>query len=208
MILILTKFHDKTIVIVTFIAVYVTLLLLYIFNNQGVIASHEPAHELEFTWTLYPAIILGGIAIPSLRILYLIDDVTHPNLTLKVIGHQWYWSYGIDAKEFDSYIINDVDLPVGAPRLLEVDNRVVAPTGLDIRLLVSSADVLHSWAIPSLGVKVDAVPGRLNQYNIVPMLPGIYYGQCSEICGANHSFIPISLERVSIRDWLNWRIRF
>lgn len=163
-----------------------------------------PAQELELAWTIYPAVTLGGIALPSLRILYLIDDVTYPSLSLKVIGHQWYWSYNIGEKEFDSYILNIDDLLVGSSRLLEVDNRVVIPSRIDIRLLVSSADVLHSWAIPSLGIKVDAVPGRLNQYSLISAIPGVYYGQCSEICGANHSFIPIALERVSTADWLKW----
>ena len=203
---ILNKFHDKTMVIIIFIAIYVTFLLYYIYSRDTAYSIHHPSQELELAWTVYPAIILRGIALPSLRILYLIDDIGHPNLTVKIIGHQWYWSYSLGDKIFDSYIVSEADLNLGSPRLLEVDNRLVIPTGLDIRLLVSSADVLHSWAVPALGIKVDAVPGRLNQFRLAALVPGVYYGQCSEICGANHRFMPIAVERVGIKDWINWRV--
>ena len=159
---------------------------------------------MEIVWTLYPAGILAGLALPSLRILYLLDDVGYPIIRAKVIGHQWYWSYELGDKIFDSYIVQDNDLEIGDQRLLEVDNRLVVPVGINLRILIRSRDVLHSWAIPSLGIKADAVPGRLNQVALTLLYPGLYYGQCSEICGANHSFIPICLEGVSYTDWAQW----
>lgn len=190
--------------IIVFIVVYVTSLLIYFLRNQVVVSPGAPANELEFAWTVYPAVVLIGIALPSLRILYLLDDVGVPKLTIKVIGHQWYWSYSVNEIIFDSYIINVTDLLPGYPRLLEVDNRLVLPTNIDLRFLISSADVLHSWAIPSLGVKVDAVPGRLNQFSFSVLKPGVFYGQCSEICGANHRFMPIALEAIGMMDWVHW----
>ena len=148
-------------------------------------------------------LILFFLAVPSLRILYFMDDVD-PYLTLKIIGHQWYWSYElIDLNlEFDSYIIGSVSL--GEFRLLDVDHRVVLPVGKNVRGLVRAADVLHSWALPSFGVKADAVPGRLNQVAFNLMRSGVFYGQCSEICGANHRFMPIVIEGVSLSSFLSW----
>jgi len=149
------------------------------------------------------------LALPSLRLLYLLDEVNYPVLTVKAVGHQWYWSYeysDFSDVEFDSYIVSSGDLEVGDYRLLEVDHRMVVPTWCDIRVLVSSADVLHSWAVPSLGVKVDAVPGRLNQLSFCVNRAGVYYGQCSEICGANHSFIPIAVEAVDVESFVSWLV--
>jgi cytochrome c oxidase subunit 2 len=161
---------------------------------------------IEIIWTVVPALILLVIALPSLRLLYLIDEVAEPSLTLKAVGHQWYWSYeysDFTNIEFDSYMLPESELR-GGIRLLEVDNRVVLPYLSRVRILIRAADVLHSWTIPRLGVKADAIPGRLNQLNLVFNRPGIFYGQCSEICGANHSFIPIRVEAVSLRSFLNW----
>jgi cytochrome c oxidase subunit 2 len=162
---------------------------------------------IEVIWTILPAIILIFIALPSLRLLYLLDEIRNPWLTLKSIGHQWYWRYEYsDFKklEFDSYIIPTNELSNNEFRLLDVDNRVVLPFNSQIRILVSAIDVIHSWTIPSLGVKIDATPGRLNQTNFFINRPGLFYGQCSEICGANHRFIPIVIERVPTNIFINW----
>ncbi len=162
---------------------------------------------IELIWTVIPALILVFIALPSLRALYLLDEVKTPAMTLKTIGHQWYWSYeyaDFPSIEFDSYMIPRNDIKDNDFRLLEVDNRTVIPFNTQIRLLVSAADVIHSWTIPSIGIKVDALPGRLNQLRIFSLRPGILYGQCSEICGANHRFIPIVLEVVNPKDFINW----
>ena len=153
-----------------------------------------------------PALTLIFIALPSLKLIYLIDEIRNPLVTLKTIGHQWYWTYEYsDFKniEFDSYILNS-NLNSFNFRLLEVDNRTVLPYLSHIRVLTSSADVIHSWTIPSSGVKVDASPGRLNQLRFNLNRTGIFFGQCSEICGANHSFIPISIERISPLKFIEW----
>ena len=165
------------------------------------------SQEIEIVWTILPAVILVLIALPSLRILYLIDEINDPHLTIKAIGHQWYWSYEYTDYEnlgFDSYIVPTQDLTPGQFRLLESDHRIVIPIESPIRVLVSAEDVLHSWTVPSLGVKMDAVPGRLNQTAFIASRPGVFYGQCSEICGANHSFIPIVVEAVPLEYFENW----
>lgn len=164
---------------------------------------------IEIIWTLIPAGVLVFIAFPSLKLLYLMDEVIDPALTIKAIGHQWYWSYeysdyGPETIEFDSYMVPTSDLNSGDLRLLEVDNRLVVPIQTQVRVLVTGADVLHSFAVPSLSVKIDAVPGRLNHTSFFVKRPGIFYGQCSEICGANHSFMPIVVEAVSLEKYINW----
>ena len=145
--------------------------------------------------------------------LYIIDELHNPQVTLKIVGHQWYWSYEYsdyivewpdESIVFDSYMILEDDLTAGAYRLLEVDNRVVLPSETVIRLLITSLDVLHSWAVPSLGVKMDACPGRLNQVSLFIERDGIYYGQCSELCGVNHAFMPIVVEALPIEDYESW----
>jgi len=158
---------------------------------------------LELFWTCSPALILIFVGLPSIRLLYLTDEVIKPIITVKTIGHQWYWSYEYsDFKniEFDSYILPNDSIF----RLLDVDNRTIVPMLSQIRILISAADVLHSWAVPSLGVKVDAVPGRLNQVNFLINRPGLSFGQCSEICGANHRFIPICIESIPIKEFIKW----
>lgn len=165
------------------------------------------SQEIEIIWTVIPGIILILIALPSLRILYLMDEINDPHLTIKAVGHQWYWSYEYTDYEnlgFDSYIIPTQELTPGQFRLLEADHRIVIPLESPIRILVAAEDVLHSWAVPTLGVKIDAVPGRLNQTAFVASRAGIFYGQCSEICGANHSFIPIVVEAVPLEHFENW----
>nr|YP_009024180.1 cytochrome c oxidase subunit II [Amphiporus formidabilis]AGL46758.1 cytochrome c oxidase subunit II [Amphiporus formidabilis] len=163
--------------------------------------------EVEAVWTLLPAVVLVFLALPSLRLLYLLDEINDSALTLKVVGHQWYWSYEysdfVDV-EYDSYMLASEDLVSGDYRLLEVDHRTVVPFSVDVRVLVTAADVLHSWTVPSLGVKADAVPGRLNQLSFFCSRSGVFYGQCSEICGANHSFMPIVVESVSVSDFISW----
>lgn len=187
---------------------------------------------LEIIWTILPAFSLFVIAFPSFCLLYAMDDKVDPSITLKVIGHQWYWSYEysdyvndlaklksesvvkLKGIKFDSYLIPEEDLSVPKKnkknkvgkilRLLEVDNRVIVPTFTHIRVLITGADVLHSWAIPSLGIKVDSCPGRLNQIFIFLKREGVFYGQCSEICGVNHGFMPIVIEAVSLEKYAFW----
>jgi cytochrome c oxidase subunit 2 len=167
---------------------------------------------IEIVWTIAPSLILILIALPSFALLYSIDEVVDPSVTLKAIGHQWYWSYEYSdynssdepAIAFDSYMIPDDELENGMLRLLEVDNRVVLPVNQHIRVIITGADVLHSWAIPSLGVKCDAIPGRLNQVSLFIKREGIFYGQCSELCGANHAFMPIVIEAVPIENYIDW----
>nr|WRW54043.1 cytochrome c oxidase subunit 2 [Mesembryanthemum crystallinum] len=165
---------------------------------------------IEIIWTIFPSIILMFIAIPSFALLYSMDEVVvDPAITIKAIGHQWYRTYEYSdynstdeqALTFDSYTIPEEDPELGQSRLLEVDNRVVVPAQSHVRFLVTSADVLHSWAVPSSGVKCDAVPGRLNQTSIMVQREGVYYGQCSEIRGTNHAFMPIVVEAVSRKDY-------
>jgi cytochrome c oxidase subunit 2 len=163
---------------------------------------------IEIVWTLFPSVILMFIAIPSFALLYSMDEVVDPAMTLKAIGHQWYWSYEYsdypESEAFDSYMVAEDDLEWGQLRLLEVDNRVVVPAQTHLRFIITSADVLHSWAVPSLGIKCDAVPGRLNQVSLFIKREGVYYGQCSELCGTNHAFMPIVVEAVSLDDYVDW----
>jgi len=203
----LISFHDHTLIILSLVLTVVTYALLVIILNKLTNRYLLEAQYIETVWTILPAIILLFLAIPSLRLLYLTDESRNPGITLKAIGHQWYWRYeytDFTDIEIDSYIIPTTDLNIGIYRLLEVDNRIVLPIQTEIRILVTAADVIHAWSIPALGIKVDAVPGRLNQLRVLINIPGIYYGQCSEICGANHSFIPISLETINTQRFLKW----
>jgi len=203
----LISFHDHTLIILSLVLTVVTYALIIIIFNKLSNRYLLDAQYIETVWTILPAIILLFLALPSLRLLYLTDELRNPNITLKAIGHQWYWRYeytDFTNVELDSYILPTSDLSPGIYRLLEVDNRVVIPIQTDIRILVTAADVIHAWTIPALGLKVDAVPGRLNQLRVLINMPGIYYGQCSEICGANHSFIPISIEVVNLKRFTTW----
>ena len=207
----LISFHDHTLIILTLVISIVAYALYVIITNKLTNRYLIEAQQIETIWTIVPAIILIFLALPSLRLLYLTDEVRNPSLTLKAIGHQWYWSYeytDFTDIEIDSYIIPTSDLNIGEYRLLEVDNRVVLPIQIEIRVLVTAADVIHSWTVPALGVKVDAVPGRLNQLGFTINTPGVFYGQCSEICGANHSFIPICIEAVNTKSFTNWITNF
>nr|YP_010692459.1 cytochrome c oxidase subunit II [Cepora nadina]WBV74612.1 cytochrome c oxidase subunit II [Cepora nadina] len=199
-------FHDHTLVILLMITILVMYLMMNLFFNKFINRFLLEGQMIELIWTILPAITLIFIALPSLRLLYLLDELNNPLITLKSIGHQWYWSYeysDFNNIEFDSYMINEND-QLNNFRLLDVDNRIILPMNNQIRILVTATDVIHSWTIPSLGVKVDANPGRLNQTNFFINRPGIFYGQCSEICGANHSFMPIVIESISMKNFINW----
>nr|YP_006303226.1 cytochrome c oxidase subunit II [Mauremys annamensis]ADG94802.1 cytochrome c oxidase subunit II [Mauremys annamensis]AJY78565.1 cytochrome c oxidase subunit II [Mauremys mutica]AKF78278.1 cytochrome c oxidase subunit II [Mauremys mutica] len=203
----LHHFHDHTLMIVFLISTLVLYIITLMMTTKLTYTNTMNAQEVEMIWTVLPAIVLITIALPSLRVLYLMDEINNPHLTIKAMGHQWYWTYEYtDYKnlEFDSYMIPTQNLPNGHFRLLEVDHRVVMPMESPIRMLISAEDVLHSWALPSLGVKADAVPGRLNQSTFIMARPGVFYGQCSEICGANHSFMPIVVESVPLKHFENW----
>jgi cytochrome c oxidase subunit 2 len=184
-------FHDWSIIFISRIAMGALLLLSMLYIKKASCRSIEDSQRVEFIWTLLPCIILLFVGFPSLRLLYMVDEIGDPSLTFKMIGHQWYWSYEYsDFKDldFDSYMEN------GPYRLLDSDHRLVLPSSLPLRGLTTSADVLHSWTIPALGTKADAAPGRLNQLSIMSDRSGVLYGQCREICGTNHSFIPIVAE--------------
>lgn len=200
-------FHDHAMLILILITTLVSYFMVSLALNSYVNRYLLDGQIIEIIWTVLPAVILIILALPSLRLLYLIDETTEPSITLKTIGHQWYWSYeysDFNEIEFDSYMVPTNSLNKGDIRLLEVDNRVILPYLTQIRVLVTAADVLHSWTIPRLGVKADAIPGRLNQLNLLFNRPGLYYGQCSEICGANHRFMPIRIEAINPKDFLNW----
>jgi len=208
-----TLFHDYLIIVLIFIITGVGVFILSLVQSQSFNRSLIEGQLLEAAWTLLPAVALVAVALPSLRILYNLDSSVRSNMTMKVIGHQWYWSYEYrdfwnvnftSQLRFDSYITPRDSLEPEILRLIDVDNRSVAPFLTKIRALITSADVLHSWAIPSLGVKLDATPGRLNQLTISSYRPGVVYGQCSEICGANHRYIPIVVEFISPADFFSW----
>nr|YP_011004278.1 cytochrome c oxidase subunit 2 [Ctenophthalmus yunnanus]WPS93666.1 cytochrome c oxidase subunit 2 [Ctenophthalmus yunnanus] len=200
-------FHNHSMIVIILITILVGYLMIMLFYNKYTNRMLMQSQNIEIIWTILPAITLIFIALPSLRLLYLLDDLNNPLITLKTIGHQWYWSYeysDFNNIEFDSYMIPSEELKNNDFRLLDVDNRVILPMNSQIRILITAADVLHSWTIPSLGIKADATPGRLNQLNFMINRPGLFYGQCSEICGANHSFMPIVIESISIKTFSNW----
>ena len=204
----LTQFHDHAmlilILVMSVVRVVIGSLALRKFRGRMYL-KHE---ILETVWTYVPGILLVILGAPSLLLLYIIDDIGAPVLTLKAIGHQWYWSYeysDLSDIMLDSFMIPTEDLKVGAYRLLETDHRVCLPLDSQTRVVVTSIDVIHSWAVPSLGVKIDAIPGRLNQIIVQPNKYGVLYGICSEICGANHAFMPIVVEVVSSSRLKEWK---
>nr|YP_004940478.1 cytochrome c oxidase subunit II [Cubaia aphrodite]AER54528.1 cytochrome c oxidase subunit 2 [Cubaia aphrodite] len=205
----LVFFHDYIMFILTVILVVVSWLILKSLINRHYYKFLVEGTVIEIVWTTIPAVILIFIAFPSLQILYTMDEVIDPALTIKAVGHQWYWSYEYsdyeaEPLEFDSYMVPTSDLNDGDLRLLEVDNRIVVPIHTHVRVMVTGADVIHSFTVPSLGVKADAVPGRLNQVSFFLKRPGVFYGQCSEICGSEHSFMPIVVEGVSLDKFVHW----
>nr|QQQ88921.1 cytochrome c oxidase subunit 2 [Hyalella franciscae] len=203
-------FHDFTMIVITLITVMVGLNMVFICSYNLTNRFLLQEQLVEIVWTIFPVFILLSIALPSLKALYLLDDPFNPSITIKAVGHQWYWSYeysDFPDIEFDSYMLPEENSNSIA-RLLETDNSLVLPTFSQIRVLVTGADVIHSWTVPSLGVKADAVPGRLNQMMMYINRSGIFYGQCSEICGSNHSFMPIKVEAVPMSYFVNWAMSF
>jgi cytochrome c oxidase subunit 2 len=208
----LERFHSLLLYVITAIVVFVFLLLVVVcvrFNRKSNPTPKNFSHNtlLEIVWTAIPVLILIVIAVPSLRILYYMETIEKPEMTLKVVGHQWYWQYEYDGNApfaFDSYMVKDEDLKAGEKRLLHVDNRVVLPIDTNIKILATSADVIHSWAVPALAIKVDAVPGKTNQTWVRITKPGIYYGQCSELCGVGHGFMPVMIEAVPVEQYKIW----
>ncbi|MDD9901874.1 MAG: cytochrome c oxidase subunit II [Alphaproteobacteria bacterium] len=206
-------FHDGILMpIITVIALFVLALLIYVvvrFNAKANPTPSKTSHNtmLEVVWTLIPVLILVVIIIPSMKLLYFADRTADAEMTLKVIGHQWNWEYEYpDHGEinFTALMVQDEDLKPGQPRLLTTDNPVVLPVDTNIRLLMTSVDVLHAWAVPAFGVKLDTVPGRINETWVRIEKPGTYYGQCSELCGALHGFMPIEIHAVSTDEFAKW----
>uniref|UniRef100_UPI0030DE8121 cytochrome c oxidase subunit 2 n=1 Tax=Squamanita imbachii TaxID=2976389 RepID=UPI0030DE8121 len=202
-------------IVISFGVFWILFSSIYYYNSRRNSISHKYLTHgtvLELIWTITPAFILIAIAFPSFTLLYLMDEVISPTLTIKVIGHQWYWSYEYSdfitdngySLDFDSYMIPETDLELGQFRLLDVDNKLIIPVDCHIRLIITGSDVIHSFAVPSLGLKLDAVPGRLNQVSLLAEREGTFYGQCSEICGVWHGFMPIVVEAVSSPDFLLW----
>nr|YP_010977226.1 cytochrome c oxidase subunit II [Siboglinum plumosum]WNZ34613.1 cytochrome c oxidase subunit II [Siboglinum plumosum] len=203
----LINLHDHALTIMILTLSLVFYMFIYLMKNSLSCRTLLEAQEIETIWTMLPALILVFLALPSLRLLYLMDEVSNPSMTIKSIGHQWYWSYEYSDflnLEFDSYMVPLNELTMGEFRLLEVDHRMVIPMQTEIRLLITAADVIHSWCIPSLGIKLDGIPGRLNQITMSCNRPGIFYGQCSEICGTNHSFMPIVMEVINFQAFSSW----
>lgn len=209
----LVGIHDGFLLwLITAISVFVLVLLIYIcvkFNRKAHPVPSKTAHNtrLEIIWTVIPVLILVVIAIPSLRIHYFMQRVVEPEMTLKVTGYQWYWHYeypdhgGIN---FDSYMKKKEDLKEGEHRLLAVDNRLVVPVDTKVRVLLTGADVIHAFAVPAFGIKRDAMPGRLNETWFLAEKEGTYYGQCSELCGVGHGFMPIVIDVVSKDEFAKW----
>nr|QYF07849.1 cytochrome c oxidase subunit II [Proceratium itoi] len=202
-------FHDLTMMILMFITIMILFIMMTLIFNNFINRFLLQEHLIEIIWTITPMFILIFIAIPSIKILYLTDEMLNNNVTIKAIGHQWYWSYeysNFSNIEFNSYMIPSDQLMNNEFRLLDVDNRCILPFNFPIRLITTSLDVIHSWTIPSLGIKMDSTPGRLNQSMIMMSRPGVYFGQCSEICGINHSFMPIVIESTNNLNFKNWLI--
>nr|YP_009680563.1 cytochrome c oxidase subunit II [Ophioplocus japonicus]QDH07337.1 cytochrome c oxidase subunit II [Ophioplocus japonicus] len=202
------QFHDYTMTFVVFITILIIYALSLLALNAPLSWKFTEKQQIELWWTISPGFILIALAIPSINLLYYMDEGTNPNVTIKAIGHQWYWTYEFwdnSRIEIDSYMLHLEDITQsGLPRLLEVDNRLALPLDTDIRIITASTDVIHAWCVPSLGLKMDAVPGRLNQMFVKIDRPGVFYGQCSEICGANHSFMPIVVEAVPSNSFYSW----
>nr|AEO18316.1 cytochrome c oxidase subunit II [Ricania marginalis] len=199
-------FNDYTMITITSITAIVMFMMFTITKNKF---SNRVLLENQLTetlWTIMPAVSLVFIAIPSLKILYIMEEIINPSITIKAIGHQWYWNYEYSDKKkmkFESYMINEKEKKLF--RLLKVNNRMKLPFLTQTRLIVTSSNVIHSWTIPSMGMKMDAVPGRLNQISFTLKKPGLFFGQCSEICGTNHSFMPITMESINLKNFIEWK---
>nr|YP_010586448.1 cytochrome c oxidase subunit II [Paduniella communis]UZZ44249.1 cytochrome c oxidase subunit II [Paduniella communis] len=198
-------FHDSAMFFIILITIFILYFMINMSKNKLINLNLIENQTIETIWTIAPSIILINIALPSLQLIYMIDEANNPSISIKIIGHQWYWSYeytDFNSIKFDSYMINNNNL--NKFNLLDTDNQVIVPMNNQIRALITSYDVIHAWTIPSLGVKTDALPGRLNQLSFMINRPGIFYGQCSEICGMNHSFMPISMESININYFIKW----
>lgn len=206
-------FHNSLLLpIITVITLFVLLLIIIVVARFRAAKNPTPSRTthntmLEVVWTLVPVLILVVIVIPSMKMLYFVDRTHNPEMTLKVTGYQWYWGYSYPDQGIEEITANMVptdELKEGQPRLLAADNEVVLPVDTDIRVLVTANDVIHSWAMPAFGVKTDAVPGRTNETWVRVEKEGVYYGQCSEICGVNHAFMPIQVRAVSKEAFAEW----
>jgi cytochrome c oxidase subunit 2 len=208
------ELHDAIMFYLVLVFVGVIWVLLSLITTRSPLVSKYANHGtlIELVWTVSPALLLLAIAFPSFRLLYLLDEVVTPTMTIKVVGHQWYWSYEYsdylgasgDPLEFDSYMVPEAELEPGDLRLLAVDAPVVVPVHTHIRFIVTAGDVLHDFAVPSLGLKLDACPGRLNQTSVLIERASSYYGQCSELCGAYHAFMPIEVRAVPMDEYVTW----
>jgi cytochrome c oxidase subunit 2 len=208
----ITSFHDILLYVISLIAGFVLLLLLIVivrFNRRANPTPTRTTHNtlVEVAWTIIPVCILVFIAVPSFRLLFLEQNIPPADLTVKATGKQWFWSYGYPDQgkfEFDSLLVDEKDLKPDQPRLLTVDNEMVVPVNKIVRVQVTGADVIHSFAVPSFGIKIDAVPGRLNETWFKATREGLFYGQCSELCGKNHAFMPIAVHVVSDQEFRAW----
>jgi cytochrome c oxidase subunit II len=208
----ITSFHDFLLWVIAAITAFVLVLLLIIivrFNARANPLASRTTHNtpLEVIWTIVPVVILALIAVPSFRLLFVELDVPKPDLTVKVTGKQWFWSYAYPDNgnfEFDSLMVADKDLKSGQPRLLTVDKEMVVPVNKVVHVLVTGADVIHSFNVPSFGIRIDAIPGRINDTWFKATTEGVFYGQCSELCGKDHSFMPIAVHVVSQDEFNSW----
>jgi cytochrome c oxidase subunit II len=206
------QFHNFLLWIVTAIALFVLALLVIVMVRFNARANPTPSRTthntvIELIWTIVPVIILVAIAVPSFRLLFLQLDAPKADLTVKATGKQWYWSYNYPDNgnfEFDSLIVEDKDLKPGQPRLLTVDHEMVVPVNKIVHVLVTGADVIHSFAVPSFGIKIDAIPGRLNDTWFKATVEGTFHGQCSELCGKDHAFMPITVRVVNDAQFADW----
>lgn len=210
----ITEFHNLLLIVISGICIFVTVLLTYTCIRYSAKNNPTPsknAHNtlIEIIWTALPVVILVALAVPSMRTLFFAQKIENTEMTVKIIGNQWYWAYQYPDHEnisLDSYIVKDADLKPGQMRLLEVDNHVVVPVDTAVRIQLTAADVIHSWAMPAFGVKIDAIPGRINESWFKATKEGKYYGQCSELCGVGHGFMPIVVEVVSKEKFANWLV--
>src|SRR5690348_6071569 len=205
------SFHTFLLWVIAVISAFVLVLLLICIVRYNARANPTPSRTthntpIEIVWTIVPVIILAVIAVPSFRLLFIQLEVPKPDLTVKVTGKQWFWSYGYpDSKfEFDSLLVQEKDLKPGQLRLLAVDNEMVVPVNKVVHVLVTGADVIHSFAVPSFGIRMDAIPGRINETWFKATTEGVFYGQCSELCGKDHAFMPIAVRVVNDGEFNNW----
>nr|YP_010238771.1 cytochrome c oxidase subunit II [Telenomus remus]QTE20721.1 cytochrome c oxidase subunit II [Telenomus remus] len=200
-------FHEFIMTTIIFITIMILYMIIMMYSNKfytNYIINHQ---TIEFIWTVFPLMILFMLVIPSIKILYMTDETKMPFFTIKSIGNQWYWSYEYPQflkMPFDSYMINTNEIKNNEFRLLEVDNRLIAPYKIKTQLVTTSNDVIHSFTVPSLGFKIDSIPGRLNKTTFLMKFAGLFYGQCSEICGVNHSFMPIVIESINKKKFFEW----